>query len=112
MEAQRYPDDFDGIVAGAPAYDFTAIGAQFIKDIRAAFPDPGKLTAPFPAELLKSVEAQIVDKCDAIDGLKDGLIDDPRACKVDVATLSGLTDAQRATLKAIYAETKNKDGVI
>ena len=112
MEAQRYPDDFDGIVAGAPAYDFTAIGAQFIKDIRAAFPDPGKLTAPFPPELLKSVEAQIVDKCDAIDGLKDGLIDDPRACKVDVAALSGLTDAQRATLKAIYAETKNKDGVI
>jgi feruloyl esterase len=112
MEAQRYPDDFDGIVAGAPAYDFTAIGAQFIKDIRAAFPDPGKLMAPFPPELLKSVEAQIVDKCDALDGLKDGLIDDPRACKVDVATLSGLTDAQRATLTALYAETKNKDGVI
>jgi len=112
MEAQRYPDDFDGIVAGAPAYEFTAIGAQFIKDIRAAFPDPGKLTAPFPPELLKSVEGQIVDKCDALDGLKDGLIDDPRACKVDVATLSGLTDGQRATLKAIYAETKNKDGVI
>ena len=40
MEAQRYPDDFDGIVAGAPAYDFTGIGAQFIKDIQAAFPDP------------------------------------------------------------------------
>ena len=39
MEAQRYPDDFDGIVAGAPAYDFTGIGAQFIKDMRAAFPD-------------------------------------------------------------------------
>ena len=43
MEAQRFPDDFDGIVAGAPAYDFTGIGAQFIKDIRAAFPDPGNI---------------------------------------------------------------------
>jgi hypothetical protein len=112
MEAQRYPDDFDGIVAGAPAYDFTAIGAQFIKDIRAAFPDPAKLSAPFPQELLKSVEAQIVEKCDALDGVKDGLIDDPRACKIDVATLSGLSDAQRATLKAVYGETRNKDGVI
>jgi Tannase and feruloyl esterase. len=40
MEAQRYPDDFDGIVAGAPAADFTGIGAQFIKDVRAQFPDP------------------------------------------------------------------------
>src|SRR5215471_11509222 len=39
MEAQRYPDDFDGIVSGAPAYDFTGVGAQFIKDIQAAFPD-------------------------------------------------------------------------
>ena len=45
MEAQRYPDDFDGIVAGAPAYDFTAIGAQFIKDTQAVFPDPRNLSA-------------------------------------------------------------------
>jgi tannase/feruloyl esterase len=113
MEAQRYPADFDGIVAGAPAYDFTAIGAQFIKDIRAAFPDSSNLAAaPFSPETLKAIETQIVDKCDALDGLKDGLMEDPRACRVDVAALTGLTDAQRAMLKAIYAETKNKDGVI
>src|SRR5207247_3383226 len=40
MEAQRFPDDFDGIVAGAPAADFTGNGAQFIKDVRAEFPYP------------------------------------------------------------------------
>ena len=113
MEAQRYPSDFDGIVAGAPAYDFTAIGAQFIKDIQAAFPDPRNLSARvFTLDTLKSVEAQIVAKCDALDGVKDGLIEDPRACKVDVASLTGLTEAQRAALKSIYAETRNKDGVI
>jgi hypothetical protein len=112
MEAQRFPDDFDGIVAGAPAYDFTAIGAQFIKDMRAAFPDPRAIVAPFSAETLKSIEAQVVEKCDALDGVKDGVMEDPRTCKVDVATLTGLTDAQRTTLKAIYGETKNKDGVI
>ena len=56
MEAQRYPDDFDGIVAGAPAYDFLGIGAQFIKDMQAAYPSPaGLATAPFSAETLKSV---------------------------------------------------------
>ena len=112
MEAQRFPDDFDGIVAGAPAYNFTAIGAQFIKDIRAAFPDPRNITEPIPNATLKAVEAQVVEKCDAIDGVKDGLVDDPRACKVDVASVTGLTDAQRALLKTIYAETTNKDGVI
>jgi len=112
MEAQRYPDDFDGIVSGAPAYDFTAVGAQFIKDIQAAFPDPRTLAPVLTPDVLKSVEAQIVAKCDALDGVKDGLIEDPRACKVDVASLTGLTDAQRTALKTIYGETRNKDGVL
>src|SRR5206468_13081050 len=112
MEAQRFPADFDGIIAGAPAYDFTAIGAQFIKDIRSAFPDPHTITEPISIATLKAVETQVVEKCDALDGVKDGLIDDPRACKVDVAALTGVTDTQRAMLKAIYGETKNKDGVI
>jgi feruloyl esterase len=113
MEAQRYPDDFDGVIAGAPAYDFTGIGAQFIKDIQAAFPDPRNLSTPlFTRETLKSIEAQILAKCDALDGVTDGLMEDPRACKVDVASLTGLTDAQRAALKTIYGETRNKDGVI
>ena len=112
MEAQRFPEDFDGIVAGAPAYDFTAIGAQFIKDIRAAFPDPRNITEPISIATLKAVEAQVVQKCDALDGVKDGLIEDPRSCTVDVAALTGVTDPQRALLKAIYAETRNRDGVI
>ena len=113
MEAQRFPDDFDGIVAGAPAYDFTGIGAQFIKDVQAVFPDPRNLSARlFTLDTLKSVEAQIVARCDALDGVKDGLIEDPRACKIDVGSLTGLTEAQRTALKTIYGETKNKDGVI
>jgi feruloyl esterase len=113
MEAQRYPDDFDGIVSGAPAYDFTGLGAQFIKDIQAAFPDPKNLSTPLlSTAVLKSVETQIVAACDAKDGANDGLLEDPRACAVDVTTLTGLTDAQRMALKAIYGETRNKDGVI
>ena len=96
MEAQRYPDDFDGIVAGAPADDFTGIAAQFIKDIQAAFPDKESLSKPlFPTDTLKSVETQIVGKCDAIDGVTDGLMEDPRRCTVDVSTLTGLSDRRR-----------------
>ncbi len=113
MEAQRYPDDFDGIVAGAPANDFIGIGAQFIKDIQAAFPDPRHVsTSLFTNEILKSVETQVVEKCDGIDGVKDGLLDDPRQCRVDVSTLTGLSEVQKTVLKTIYGETKNKDGVI
>ena len=113
MEAQRYPDDYDGIVSGAPAYDFMGLGAQFIKDQQAVFPDPTNLKESILTnDVLKSVEAQVVEKCDAIDGVKDGLMEDPRACKVDVGTLTGLTDVQRAALKKVYGETRNKDGVI
>ena len=100
------PDDFDGIVAGAPAADFTGIGAQFIKDVRAQFPDPKNLTPLLPAETLQSVAAQILDKCDALDGVKDGVMEDPRQCKVDVSTLTGLSAAQQAALKTIYAPTR------
>ena len=113
MEAQRYPDDYDGIVSGAPAADFTGLGAQFIKDQQAAFPDStNRTTSVLPNDVLKGVEAQILDKCDALDGVKDGLMEDPRACKIDVATLTGLTDVQKSALKKIYGETRTKDGVI
>ena len=112
MEAQRYPDDFDGIVAGAPAYDFVGIAAQFVKDIQAAFPDPHNQSPMFTLETLKSVETQILEKCDTLDGVKDGVMEDPRRCSVDPSALSGLTDAQRAALKKIYAETGAKGRAI
>jgi pimeloyl-ACP methyl ester carboxylesterase len=112
MEAQRYPDDFEGIVAGAPAMDFVGIAAQFIKDIQAAFPDSKSLAPVFAPAVLKSVETQILDKCDALDGVKDGVMEDPRRCTIDVSTLSGLTDVQRTALKKIYAETASKGTTI
>jgi hypothetical protein len=106
MEAQRYPDDFDGIVAGAPAADFTGIGAQFIKDVRAQFPDPKNLTPLLPPDTLKAIASQILDKCDAIDGVKDGVLDEPRRCRIDISTFAGLSEAQQAALKAIYGPTR------
>ncbi len=45
MEAQRFPDDFDGIIAGAPAYDWTGIAAQMLRNMQALFPDPNKIDA-------------------------------------------------------------------
>jgi len=106
VEAQRYPDDFDGIVAGAPAADFTGIAAQFIKDVRAQFPDPKNLTPLLSPDTMKSVAAQILEQCDALDKVKDGVMEDPRQCKVDVSTLTGLSPEQRAALKTIYGATR------
>jgi tannase/feruloyl esterase len=105
MEAQRYPDDFEGIVAGAPANDFVGIAAEFIKDTQAAFPDPHSAAPMFTPETMKSVETQILEKCDALDGVKDGVMEDPRRCTIDPSTLTGLTDAQRKALAKIYAAT-------
>jgi feruloyl esterase len=113
MEAQRYPDDFDGIISGAPAYDFTGLAAQFVKDIQVAFPTVESLSTPvFPAAVLKNIEQQIIAKCDAIDGVTDGLMEDPRRCTVDVASLTDLTDQQKKALQVIYGEKKLPDGSV
>jgi feruloyl esterase len=111
MEAQRFPDDFDGIVAGAPAYDFVGVAAQFIKEIQVAFPDPKVNTPLLTPATLKTIETQILEKCDAMDGVKDGLMEDPRKCTVNVDALTGITPQQRDVLKTIYAAT-GKDGSI
>jgi hypothetical protein len=61
MEAQRFPDDFDGIVVGAPIHDHVGLAAQLVRDAQAVFPDRRNLSAPmFTPETLKSVEAQIL----------------------------------------------------
>jgi hypothetical protein len=111
MEAQRFPDDFDGIVAGAPALDFVGLAGRLVKDMQTVFPEPRNLsTLMFRPETLKSIEAQILQKCDAVDSIKDGLLADPRLCNIDVAGLTGLSDEQRAALKKIYAQTSGDEG--
>jgi hypothetical protein len=79
IEAQRFPDDFDGVVASAPWVDQTGftIGAIWNeKALSAVSLTPTKLAL---------VADKVMAKCDAIDGLKDGLIDDPRKCDFDPA---------------------------
>src|SRR5262249_55223100 len=55
---------------------------------------------------------QMLDKCDALDGVKDGVMEDPRRCRVDPGTLTGLTDAQRTALRKVYGETAAKGQTI
>ncbi len=79
IEAQRYPEDFDGIVANAPWVEQTGFTVGAIWNQRALTEHP--LSADKVALVAKAVMA----KCDAIDGLTDGLIDDPRQCAFDPA---------------------------
>ena len=123
MEAQRFPDDYDGIVSGAPAYDFTSIAASFIRHAQVTFPDPHHLdTSTIPADALRTVANAALDACDAGDGVKDGVIGDPsrcrfpvdrvRACPGDTPQPGCLTVAERTAVAAIYAPTTGVDGEI
>ncbi|MGH9646911.1 MAG: tannase/feruloyl esterase family alpha/beta hydrolase, partial [Bryobacteraceae bacterium] len=79
LEAQRFPDDFDGIVANAPWSDQTGF------TIGAMWNQKALSEAPVTPAKLALVAEKVTAKCDAIDGLKDGLIDDPRKCNFDPA---------------------------
>jgi feruloyl esterase len=84
MEAQRYPRDFDGIVAGAPAFNWPAIGAEFIQNTRIIYRDPDHLDQPIlTTSNLKLLESIVLDQCDALDGLEDGILNDPRDCDLN-----------------------------
>lgn len=107
IEAQRYPQDFDGILANSPWVDQTGFTIGALWNQRAID------TAPLSAAKLAMVAKAVMAKCDAVDGLQDGQIDDPRLCALDVRTdlpacAAGsdndmcLTAAQAATLMKIY----------
>ena len=79
IEAQRYPDDFDGIVANAPWVDQTGFTIGALWNQRALS------EAPVNGAKMALVADRVMAVCDAVDGLADGLIDDPRACDFNPA---------------------------
>ena len=106
-EAQRFPDDFDGIVAGAPALNTTGraafatyIGQYLHKDDASLIP-----ATKFPA-----IHDAVLQACDALDGVTDRVIENPRACKFDPKVLeckagdspSCLTPAQVESARTMY----------
>lgn len=115
MEAQRYPDDYDGIIAGAPANYWSHLLTQAAWDIQATMQDPASY---IPASKLAAIEAAALARCDELDGVKDGVIGDPSRCSFDPSELlckgeesnSCLTSPQVAALKKIYAGPKTSTG--
>ncbi len=112
-EAQRFPDDYDGIVAGAPANNRIRQTFGFMWSWSATHRADG--TPILDQAALSMVTQAAVAACDATDALKDGLIDDPRRCTFDPASLackgsateSCLTREQVDAVKKVYDGAKN-----
>jgi feruloyl esterase len=112
MEAQRYPTDFNGILAGAPANDWTRLLTSGVWNWKAMTETPA--SAIPPAKLLL-IQRAVATACDATDGVKDGLIDDPTRCRFDPKRLlcrgadgpDCLTSAEVATLGRVYGGPKS-----
>ena len=112
MEAQRFPADFDGIIAGAPANFWTHLMTGLLWNEQATLGDPASY---IPYTKLPAITAASVAACDALDGIADGVIDDPRKCQFDPSQLlctgadsnSCLTAPQLTALEKIYAGARN-----
>jgi feruloyl esterase len=94
MEAQQYPDDFNGIVSGAPAFDWTGMGAKHLRVTQLMYPDPKNLKTLFTLEHLKMLQDYVMQQCDRLDGIADRIINDPSACKIDLNKLPLCPDNQ------------------
>jgi hypothetical protein len=118
MEAQRYPNDFDGIAAGAPAMNFITQNT-FYHGWNAVKNTGADGQAILTADKLPILHKAVLDACDAMDGLKDNLISNPTACTFDptVTICRGgqdsatcLTPAQANTAKEIYSGAHDAQG--
>ena len=115
MEAQRYPDDFDGIVAGAPANQWPRLMTSMAWSWKVAHADAASM---IPDAKLPIIQAAALADCDKLDGVADGVVEDPRLCKFDPAKIECkdgdrpdcLTKAQVLALKALYAGPRGADG--
>jgi feruloyl esterase len=104
-EAQRFPGDYDGVVAGAPANPRTHLAFATLWIAHANLKDPASYIPPakYPA-----IHQAVLNACDALDGLKDGLITDPTRCHFDPRVIACKGADTSECLTAPQMETVNK----
>ncbi len=116
VEVTRYPDDFDGVVAGAPANPHLHLHASSVERAMEEMKLP-KDAALSPGKI-QTLHRTVMEQCDALDGLKDGLVSNPHKCKFDPSVLlckgadsdRCLTAPQVQLAKVVYADVKTKKG--
>ena len=115
MEAQRYPEDYDGILAGAPANYWTHLLASALYDAQTTTSDPASY---IPTNKIPTIAKAVNESCDAKDGVTDGVLNDPRRCHLNPATLlckaadsdTCLAQPQVTALKKLYAGAHDSKG--
>jgi feruloyl esterase len=114
MEAERYPSDFDGIIAGDPAMDYHSTLLRFSVE-KAALSSPAAYLSP---DTLRMVDKIVTARCDAIDGATDGLVQNPAACPIKAsdlvchggATSDCLSPEQAAVLQSYTSPVHDRHG--
>ncbi|KAE9964918.1 hypothetical protein EG328_010115 [Venturia inaequalis] len=117
---QDFPEDFDGVVAGAPAFAFNNLTSWSGQFYRITGP-PGSPTFIPALTWIGLIRRDILKQCDALDGVEDGIIEDPSACQYDpkslecgptssAANITCLSKAQIETVKAVFAPLRQVDG--
>lgn len=101
MEAQRYPQDYDGIISGAPANNFTGLMAGFVWNLQSL--ERGSIAT----DKLADIESAVLRDCDASDGVKDGIVDRPDQCRPNLEALGA---AEAETLRRIYSGPRDSRG--
>lgn len=112
MEAQRFPEDYDGIIAGAPANNRTNLHFAHMWAGLATLKDAESF---IPAEKYPMIHKAVLDACDSSDGVADGVLEDPTQCHFDAKSLqctgadssTCLTPLQVTAANKIYAGPKN-----
>ena len=114
MMAQNYPELFDGIVAGAPSMFYPDVLFWLLWAGKHLTPVLGRPPA-LSADQRNLITQRVLEKCDALDGLVDGQITNPRACRFDIDRLGPtgenvLNAKELAAIKAMYAGTTSEAG--
>ncbi|MGD0631139.1 MAG: tannase/feruloyl esterase family alpha/beta hydrolase, partial [Terracidiphilus sp.] len=115
MEAQRFPADYDGIVAGAPANNWTHLLTNALYNSQVTTVDAADY---IPSSKLPAIQAAVLAACDSLDGVADGVLNDPRGCHFKPATMvcqgpetdKCLTARQAHSLELLYTGAHDAEG--
>ncbi len=116
IEAARFPEDFDAIIAGAPANPHVHLHAAGVERSLELM----KNNAPLTQAKVDTLHKAILDACDGLDGVKDGILENPHACHFDPSKLqckgadndTCLTPGQVETVRIVFADVKLKTGEV